>query len=654
MAQADPRPRDGGARSTGVDTDALSMLSSLLTETKAPAAAVVSVQPDDTVDTVAAKAFATGASSVQLIIPPGIAEFQSHSSFSTLRVLLEGARISITAVSADPQIVAAARRGRVETLGVEAAPRPRETKPLPEAQDDNRARYAALDDADADLYSSFDDLSDAIQTTAPTRRSADADAALAAQIDDLTDAPLRPTQPAYSRGMTGDRRANRRADTAAGSGARTVGRPTRTGGVARRRRSSSISAPLLILAAIALIALVAAIWYFASRTSVQVALPPAASSEQTFSGEVIPYSADGSTPNAAAVQAAPVVAEAEFTATGQVAGETLTPIGRAQGIVTIVNTIPQAVTLPEGTDLIATNADGREVRFALDVPAVVPAAVTVSDLTGQRTTYGSIDVAVTARSPGSQSNVAQDAISQVLIPGQQPIVSDRSNFIIRHPPIGGGDEQMLRIVTEEDVRRALGEALTGLYNIGVQRLRAQIDEQQFAVDPNTIHPSPADLATPAGYDEPIITPPVGQPADENGNFSVTVRARFSALATPSDRLVGVQLQEVVPQYFTQRPVPPCPASAQPGFSVTSWRWDGSRLAIDGSITCTAERTLPPEALAEVRAALVGQSRDAADARMRELQERGVIGEYTLPAVDNLPGFDWLIEIQVVPPALAQP
>ncbi|HMP38911.1 MAG TPA: hypothetical protein PKA05_00885, partial [Roseiflexaceae bacterium] len=419
------------------------------------------------------------------------------------------------------------------------------------------------------------------------------------------------------------------------------------GRAVRQPRTAGIPLPLVLLIVVALIALVLAVWYAAARVTVSVALPPAATSEQTFSNEVIPYSAAGSTDNAAALQAAAVAAEADFSADGTVAGETLTPIGRAQGIITIINTVAQAIELPEGTDLIATNSEGREVRFALDVPAVVPAATTVSDLSGTRTNYGSIDVAVTARSPGSQSNVGQDAIKQILIPGQQPIISDRSNFIIRHQPIAGGSEEMLRIVTEEDVRQVLGEALTGLYNIGVQRLRAQIDERQFAIDPNTIYPGPADLATPSGYDAPIITPGVGEPADADGRFRVTVQARFSALATPADRLIGEQLQEVVPQYFTQRPVPPCPAVSRPGFSVSNWRWDGERLTIDGTVACTTERSLPPEVLDDVRSTLVGQTREAAELRMQDLQRRGMIGEFALPEGDRLPGFDWLIRVEVV-------
>src|SRR6185295_4284843 len=137
--------------------------------------------------------------------------------------------------------------------------------------------------------------------------------------------------------------------------------------------------------------------------------------------------------------------------------------GVAKGVVTIVNTVENPVPLPKDTELIGQNASGNEVRFTLDADAIVPPAVTSTSLTGRSTTYGQIDVGVTARSPGSASNVGENSIKQILIPGQQPIVSDSSNFLIRHPPITGGGEQPVQIVTDADVQRVLGEALTGLY-----------------------------------------------------------------------------------------------------------------------------------------------------------------------------------------------
>ena len=48
-------------------------------------------------------------------------------------------------------------------------------------------------------------------------------------------------------------------------------------------------------------------------------------------------------------------------------------------------------------------------------------------LTGSNTTYGQIVDNVTARSPGSASNVDVNSVTTLLIPGQQPLVSQNSN-----------------------------------------------------------------------------------------------------------------------------------------------------------------------------------------------------------------------------------
>jgi hypothetical protein len=319
--------------------------------------------------------------------------------------------------------------------------------------------------------------------------------------------------------------------------------------------------------------------------------------------------------------------------------------------VRIVNTIEQPVPLPEGTELVGQNADGADVRFVLDQPTTVPPAVTTATETGRSTTYGETTVSVTARSPGSASNVGANAIKQVVIPGQQPLVSDRSNFLLRHEAIGGGTEEPQRIVTEAEVQRVLGDALTNLYNSGLQALEAEASSQGLAADPSTVTPNITQLGRPEAYDPPVVSPPVGSAVDvSNPSFTVTVRTRFNALAAPADRPVAEQLETVVPQFFSQSTTPPCSAGESQAVKNVSWSWNGERLAIDGVVECTPLSTVAPERVAAVRAALVGQSRETAAATLDQYRQQGLIGGYELPDRGELPPFEILIDVEVAEPA----
>jgi hypothetical protein len=563
-------------------------------------------------------------------------------------------------------------------------------------------RYADLDADDADLYSALDDLSDTMQEQGPARRSprgADNDLGqgededFAAALDDWDDYgddqsptlssrvdpdrdrdPSRRFSPAdfdlsdddrRQRGGRGTTARRGRAETKAVSVRDTAAlrRPGATTGRLREYDEEDAAAPrrglsrsLIPLAIVLAIVLILVFWLLNSRVTIAVAPPVSAAGEHPFKNEVIPLAQAGESVTTA-IQAAPVIADAEASVNGQVQKETISPAGTAKGTVTIINTIESAVPIPKGAEFIGKNPRGEDVRFTLDADAVVPAAVTSSSTSGRSTTYGQIVVAVTARSPGSASNVDTNSIKQIVIPGQQPIVSDSSNFLIRHDPIGGGSEAPQRIVTDADVQAVLGEALTALYNNGVQQLRSKIDESKLGIDGTTIMPSTTDLADPKNYQPPVVEPAVGQAVDPaNPIFKVTVRARFNALATPSGKPVADQLQIVAPQYFHQRSEPPCKVGEQQVMRVDRSRWDGTRLTIDGAINCLPAEGLSPDAIAQVKRAVNGQSHDAAEEGLQSLQEHGVIGSYKLPDKAQFPSFDWLIDVQVdrAVPMQAQP
>jgi hypothetical protein len=333
----------------------------------------------------------------------------------------------------------------------------------------------------------------------------------------------------------------------------------------------------------------------------------------------------------------------------------MSPSGTARGEITIINTIGSAVPIPKGSEFIGKNSAGQDVRFSVDNDVTVPGATSSSSLTGSSTTYGQINVGVTARSPGSASNVDANSVTQLLMAGQQPIVSQNSNFIFQNAAITGGSEQPQRIVTEADVQAVLGQALTALYANAEQALRGQIDESKMVIDTTTITPSAALLGDPKNYAPPLVEPAVGQAVDTNNPvFTVTVRANFNALATPTGKGVADQLGEVVKNHFAQRADKPCKTNEIPSQRVERVDWDGERLALDGAVICSPIGGLPPEVISKVRDSVRDQPRDAAVRGLEQLKQEGLIGDYELPDQAQFPRFDWLITVQTAGSGPAQP
>jgi hypothetical protein len=561
-----------------------------------------------------------------------------------------------------------------------------------------REQYADLSEEDAELYDVIDDLPDdlAQADTYGRRRSGDTatlhdDELFADELDSLSDSSYAetvvgraPARDDRARGGTGRRYTAADMDMddepARTRGGRTASK--RSGAVARRDSGArgasraratpagrqyddadtypaaarSLPAWLLALALAGLIVIALAFWLLSSRVTVAVSLPAVSASERPFTNEVIPLVSGDTGATGTAVQAVPATADAEATVEGRVESETLAPTSSAKGQITIINTIGSAVPIPRGAEFIGKNDKGQEVRLTLDADVTVPGATTTTSLTGTSTNYGQISVNVTARSPGAASNVPDNTITQLLIPGQQPIVSQNSNFIFQHGAITGGSDQAQRIVTENEVQGVLQEALTQLYNNGLQQLSAQIDASKSDIDPATISPSAAELGDPTHYELVSVEPAIGQPVDPtNPVFKVMVRARFAALATPSGKPVQDQLGTVVRDYFQQRDSAACKAGEIPSQDVTAWRWDGEKLTIDGTFKCTPNAGLVPGTEEKVRDAVRGQSREAADAGLQRLQQQGLIGGYTLPPDrSSFPRFGWLIGVQAGAGTIAAP
>jgi hypothetical protein len=279
---------------------------------------------------------------------------------------------------------------------------------------------------------------------------------------------------------------------------------------------------------------------------------------------------------------------------------------------------------------------------------LVPGATTADQGAQIVTTRGQAQVPVSARSPGSGSNVDANTIRRMTPPGGPAFNTDGGNLIVTNEPIGGGSEQEVRIVKDADVQARLEAALTSLDSEARRQLDGLAQARGLAVDDTTITPRREDLAQLQGF-ELSVNPPVGSALDAaNPRFTVTVQAHYSALATPPDAPIREQIGGAFAEQLRQA------GTLQPGDcrapAVTGWRWDGEGLLVDGQVAPDTQSPgcgggLDNAALAQVREAVRGKSRAEAEAALQALVAQGVIGSYELPETAQLPGFDWQITIE---------
>jgi|GEM_PF-931236 hypothetical protein len=548
-------------------------------------------------------------------------------------------------------------------------------------------RYAGEDDAD--LYAALDDLSDVIQSTASSQPAApqtmSRDDEFAASLDDWsmglddeyslntqetrrvpTEAPRRRVRPEdlelsaeeISRNTPSSRRS-------AASRPRPSARAERVDDRYDDRYSSRTTArsrsrarweddeedayyaprpwwrnPTLILVLIMLaLLLIFAIWFFRQRTTVGIILPGGEIVSQPYTNEIFPIGATASTDT---VQARVVQANAEFQLRGEVLNETLSPASAARGTITIINRINQEFPLPAETQFVAIKEDGQEVRFRLEQPVTVPPATTSTSLTGTSTTFGQIEATVVALSGGAASNVGENTIQQIILPGQEPIFNNTGNLGFLNGPITGGEDLPQRIVTEAEVERYLREGIIGLYNAGLDALRNQIDPSEDIEQP-LIWPSLNDLGKPEFY-EISVDPPNGQEVDPNNPvFTITLRASFSALAAPKNLSVRAQLEKpVVVNHFLRQNI--CPTGSEIGVKLEHYQWDGQSLTGDGIVSCTPSETLTADLVSAVKLAIAGKPYAEAVEALDALQERGAIAGYELPERNSFPAYDFFLNV----------
>lgn len=659
-------------------------------------AALVFVVPNDDAASVLQKVLEAGGDRVNLLVSDAATALRDPAQAAQLQQAAQASGIELIVISADPQTLAAARMSNLVTLAVNGASvrAPGAVVPpapvLPEPRASASGRLAAdlsdgdadflrsLDDLDlappvrrdaddAELAAAFDSLSSALHE--PPRRSANPDADFAADLDDIdVVAASRPTAPRQRiRPEDIELSAAERA-RAAGHSAPPPSRPAprpqssraaeaatqpipRRGSVAaeppdaNRRAGNPWLIPALSALLILLLLAIGFVLVLGNRATVTIAAPVRADDVVPVTDLPLPLASPGTGDTSTALQAEALASDVAFSAEGTITEGTLAPSGTANGIVQILSLNTQPFNLPAGTEFIAVQPDGQEVPFVSNTDIVVPPATTQDTGAQVVTSRGQIDVPVSARSAGSASNVDANSIRRVVLPGGQSFSVESGALTVRHNPLVGGSESEVRIVRESDVQPVLAAALTGLDAEARRQISGLAAARGLVLEETTITPRRSDLEQLQGF-EVFVSPAVGETlSPESSTFSVTVQARYAALATPDGNALQNQIEGVFTEQVRQAGLI-SPGDCRAPF-VTDWAWDGSVLTVDGDIRPdpACGNALDASVYNQVRAAVRGKSRAEAAAALDALVAQGVIGSYTLPDRETMPGWDWQIRVE---------
>ncbi len=415
--------------------------------------------------------------------------------------------------------------------------------------------------------------------------------------------------------------------------------------VAPPRQNRLVRAGLII--GLLLIIAIAANLILGSKATVIVAPPVRSAQIEPISNFPIPLTAPGGGSTGTAVLAEAIFSDVAVTVSGQIADGTMSPSGTARGTITLISLNPQPITLPAGSEFVAVKADGQDVPFVSAGDVVVPPSTTSDQGNQIVTTKGTASIEVVARSPGSASNVDANSIRRIVMPGGQTF-NVGGALVVRHDPISGGSEDQVRIVKDSDVQRLLGDGLVKLDTQARQQIQGLASARSLQLETTTIFPRRAALEQLQDF-EYTVSPAVGEMVDPaNPTFTVMLQARYSALATPSGKLLTNQIGEVLTEQLRQANL------LQPGDckapAITSWVWDSTRLTVNGQITPNTHDpacgpSLSAAALQQVRDAVRGKSRAEAEAALQSLVQQELISSYTLPTVDKLPSWDFQLRVE---------
>ncbi len=411
----------------------------------------------------------------------------------------------------------------------------------------------------------------------------------------------------------------------------------------RRRRMSAFWQWVLLIALGSLLGVL--VWVAMIRATVTLVPPLGEARVVPLNNIEMPIVAIGSG-SGIDVEAVKLETTVTIVEVGEAITEVPMPDGRARGVVRIINLLDQDINLPAGTEFIGQGVNA-EVRLMLDEPAVIPRAVTTSTLTSRTTEYGQTEVAVTARSAGVASNVAENQVTTLLLPGQGAIASNQGQVILQNGPISGGSETVRRIVSEDDVSRLLGSALAKSYAQALTTLQAEAQQRMLVIDSDTMSPSLAVLGDPQVYGVPRLEPEVGTVLDAGAaEVRLTVQLSFVAYAVKAEHTVPRQLQQAVPTRFQGGMTPVCKVGELPRMRIDTWAVQDETVVINGTIECAPQMPIDDAILAQLPQQLAATSPEQAASILDALKDQGAISDYQLPARSELPPIPQLITIRV--------
>lgn len=160
------------------------------------------------------------------------------------------------------------------------------------------------------------------------------------------------------------------------------------------------------------------------------------------------------------VPARSVQARVELFDTVETTGGEDAPLGRATGVVTLINQTNRPIDV--GTSTVVRTATGDDVRFRLQQEVTIPAGV------GQQ-----VSAQVEAIEPGLKGNVPAFTISEIEGPLNLTVrVSNPS-------PTAGGTVEPVRVVTQADKDRLLGQLQATLQQQAYSKLAESLRQGEF-------------------------------------------------------------------------------------------------------------------------------------------------------------------------------
>lgn len=580
---------------------------------------VVVVMPDDDVAAIIEKIRSTGTSQVSLLVTGSMKLLQQPANWADIQRGVAAEAVTPLIISTDPEILRAARHAGVETMGVADTP----SDPV------------------------------VMGYQRPTAAADASSVAVAGAAAVAQDAPPSDFQ----------RRLQSRAAELTAGGDET--QPTAPSSSVLPFNPRLILVPMIILLLIGIFFLLMQDMLTSTASNiippagplpqVQVTLPSPPSEAQPIEAEPIAVSSIDTEPSDVAVQADQLTVTVVYTQTGQVEEETFAPAGVARGVINLVNLNSQSISFPEGTEFIGVNPAGREVVFVADSGFVLPGSSQSRQGAQIITTLGQAQMTITARTPGSGSNLPAGSIAQIVIPGQGGISVNAGSIELSHGPISGGTEEPIRVVKDNNVEAQLSPALTSYYNSAQRELEARAAAANLVLETRTISPTAdmlgkaatrlldPDIGDPGIFDLRVI-PPIGETVDPAApSFFVVVEGEFSALTTPLGASLQEQIQRVFPNHLADQGRIPRGMNV----GITGLQWDGTMLTVDGVLEPIAGPIqLSPQEQTEIADMIRGKTRAEAIAVLDEYVERGWIASYSLPEeLEELPADTSLVIVE---------